>query len=83
MMHRAVNNFANELNAISDTIKQRTVQIRAALQKKAFDEAGIQVQSINTSQSQQQPSSKIMMQTSRVRICRGDPERAERRRERG
>lgn len=65
MMHRAVNNFANELNVISDTIKQRTVhQIRAALQKKAFDEAGIQVQSINTSQSQQQPSSKIMQNQS-------------------
>merc|ERR1719391_1983333 len=48
-MHRAVRSFAEELNVISETIKQRTVhQIRAALQKKAFDEAGISVQSINT-----------------------------------
>merc|ERR1719193_371978 len=54
-MHRAVRNFSQELNVISETIKQRTVhQIRAALQKKAFDEAGISVQSINSSNQQQQ-----------------------------
>ena len=34
--------FANNLQLISDTIKQRSVsQIRGALQKKAFDQAGI------------------------------------------
>ena len=57
MMHRAVRSFAENLNTISETIKQRTVhQIRAALQKKAFDEAGIAVHSVNS----QQQSNKLM-----------------------
>ena len=38
-----------DLNAIAETIKQRTVQqIKAALQKKAFDDAGIAIQSISS-----------------------------------
>jgi len=70
MMHRAVRNFSQELNVISETIKQRTVhQIRAALQKKAFDEAGISVQSINSSNQQQQQAIKILQsQTSNSEV---------------
>jgi len=57
MMHEAVRTFSEQLNTLSSTIKQRTVQqIRGALQKKAFDEAGISVQSINNSNQ----STKIM-----------------------
>ena len=38
-------NFANDLELISDTIRSRTVsQIKGALQKKAYDAAGIVVQ---------------------------------------
>jgi len=41
-LHKAVHNFANELKAISDTIKNRTVsQIQGALQRKAYADAGI------------------------------------------
>merc|ERR1719219_2983273 len=46
MLARAVQNFANDLQVVSDAIKSRTVtQIKGALQKKAFDEAGIVIQS--------------------------------------
>ena len=39
-------NFANDLELISDTIRSRTVsQIKGALQKKAYEAAGIEVQS--------------------------------------
>lgn len=49
MLHRAVRTFSQDLNAIAETIKQRTVQqIKAALQKKAFDDAGIAIQSISS-----------------------------------
>lgn len=49
-MAQAVQNFANDLELISDTIRSRTVsQIKGALQKKAYEAAGIEVQS----QSQQ------------------------------
>lgn len=49
MLANAVQRFANDLQTISDTIRTRTVgQIKGALQKKAFEEAGIVVQ-------QQQP----------------------------
>ena len=45
MLARAVQTFANDLHQISDAIKGRTVtQIKGALQKKAFDEAGIVIQ---------------------------------------
>jgi len=45
MLHRAVRNFSQDLQVISETIKERTVlQIKTALQKKAYEEAGIQVQ---------------------------------------
>jgi len=41
-LHKAVNNFANELKGISDVIKNRTVsQIQVALQRKAYADAGI------------------------------------------
>jgi len=51
MMHQAVKTFSEQLSTISETIKQRTVlQIGSALQKKAFTEAGISVQSLNTPQ---------------------------------
>ena len=68
MLHNAVRTFAEDLQTISETIKQRTViQIKSALKKKvtdtsvetpylmfnpcdyqAYDEAGIQVQNVNT-----------------------------------
>ena len=45
MLSKAVSNFANDLQVISDAIKSRTVtQIKGTLQKKAFDEAGIVIQ---------------------------------------
>ena len=49
-LHAAVHNFATELNAISETIKGRTVgQIKGALEKKAYADAGVKLQ---VSQSQ-------------------------------
>merc|ERR1719219_1364882 len=49
MLHNAVRTFAEDLQTISETIKQRTViQIKSALKKKAYDEAGIQVQNVNS-----------------------------------
>ena len=46
LLAQAVQNFANDLQLISDTIRDRSVsQIKGALQKKAFDAAGIIVQS--------------------------------------
>merc|ERR1711874_121351 len=45
MLHQAVRSFADDLNIISETIKQRTVQqIKTALQKKAYEEVGMTVQ---------------------------------------
>ena len=45
MLERAVQNFANDLQAVSEAIRNRTVtQIKGTLQKKAFDEAGIVIQ---------------------------------------
>ncbi|XP_037076014.1 chromatin complexes subunit BAP18-like [Pollicipes pollicipes] len=45
MLHGAVRRFASDLQKISDTMKSRSVsQIRNALKKKAFDEAGMQAQ---------------------------------------
>ena len=47
MLHRAVHNFATDINAISETMKNKTVnQIKGALQKKAFDDAGIMLQQV-------------------------------------
>jgi len=44
MLHSAVSTFSSSLQAISETIKGRTVQqIKVALQKKAYEEAGIRV----------------------------------------
>lgn len=43
MLHGAVRRFASDLQKISETMKTRSVnQIRNALKKKAFDEAGLQ-----------------------------------------
>ena len=45
MLARAVQNFADDLQVISEAIKGRTVtQIKGALQRKAFDDAGIVIQ---------------------------------------
>ncbi|XP_040563517.1 BPTF-associated chromatin complex component 1 isoform X1 [Lepeophtheirus salmonis] len=42
MLQKAVNAFAEDLEKISKTIKLRTVQqIKGALKKKAYDEAGL------------------------------------------
>jgi len=43
LLHSAVSRFASDLQQISETMKARSVnQIRNALKKKAFDEAGLQ-----------------------------------------
>ncbi|XP_043202022.1 chromatin complexes subunit BAP18-like isoform X2 [Amphibalanus amphitrite] len=56
MLHGAVRRFASDLQKISDTMKSRSVnQIRNALKKKAFDEAGLQAQQ---QQQQQQAAAK-------------------------
>jgi len=55
MLHNAVRTFSEDLAVISETIKQRTVQqIKTALQKKAYEEAGIQVQNVNNKIMQSQ-----------------------------
>jgi len=58
MLSKAVSNFANDLQVISDAIKSRTVtQIKGTLQKKAFDEAGIVIQ-----QQQVAPQPQLVVQ---------------------
>ena len=50
MLQTAVNNFALEINTISEIMKNKTVnQIKGALQKKAFDDAGIVLQQVGKS----------------------------------
>ncbi|XP_072396679.1 BPTF-associated chromatin complex component 1 isoform X3 [Diabrotica undecimpunctata] len=60
MLRQVVKQFSDGLNQISDHIKRRTVsQIRTALKKKAFEDAGLPVRQVNQSvapvQLQQQP----------------------------
>ncbi|CAG9858503.1 unnamed protein product [Phyllotreta striolata] len=48
MLRQVVKQFSDGLNQISDHIKRRTVsQIRTALKKKAFEDAGLPVRSVN------------------------------------
>ena len=48
MLHRSVTNFANDLSDISERIKGRTVgQIKTALKKKAFEDAGMPLSAQN------------------------------------
>ncbi|XP_018023516.1 chromatin complexes subunit BAP18 isoform X1 [Hyalella azteca] len=55
MLRSAVNRFGDDLNAISHRIKNRTVsQIRSALKKKAFEDAGITPQQLAALQVNQQ-----------------------------
>ena len=47
MLSSAVQRFANDIQIISENIKMRTVgQIKGALQKRAYNDAGIVVQQI-------------------------------------
>ncbi|KAJ8932220.1 hypothetical protein NQ314_014830 [Rhamnusium bicolor] len=49
MLRQVVKQFSEGLNQISEHIKRRTVsQIRTALKKKAFEDAGLPVRQINT-----------------------------------
>jgi hypothetical protein len=78
MLQTAVLKFTNDLQVISDTIKSRTVcQIKGALQKKAFDEAGIIIQPqqvvaqspiTNTNTNTHQITSTTTMQNSDVTL---------------
>lgn len=55
MLRSAVNRFGEDLNTISRRIKSRTVsQIRTALKKKTFEDAGISPQNMAAIQSSQQ-----------------------------
>ncbi|CAH0557137.1 unnamed protein product [Brassicogethes aeneus] len=55
MLRQVVKQFSDGLNQISEHIKRRTVsQIRTALKKKAFEDAGLPVRQINTVQQQAQ-----------------------------
>ncbi|XP_019865069.1 chromatin complexes subunit BAP18 [Aethina tumida] len=57
MLRQVVKQFSDGLEQISEHIKRRTVsQIRTALKKKAFEDAGLPpVRQINTVQQQSQP----------------------------
>ncbi|CAH1396840.1 unnamed protein product [Nezara viridula] len=53
MLQSAILKFNEDLNLVSDHIKRKTVsQIRTTLKKKAFEDAGIPVRQIVSSQSQ-------------------------------
>ncbi|XP_076036497.1 BPTF-associated chromatin complex component 1 [Oratosquilla oratoria] len=57
MLRVAVRRFGDDLNVISQRIKSRTVsQIRTALKKKAFDDAGISPKAAAALQAQQSTS---------------------------
>ncbi|KAF2894403.1 hypothetical protein ILUMI_11769 [Ignelater luminosus] len=64
MLRSVVKTFADGLNEISEHIKLRTVsQIRTALKKKAFEDAGLPVRQITTVQTQpSQPSTSLQQQ---------------------
>ncbi|XP_017769955.1 PREDICTED: chromatin complexes subunit BAP18 [Nicrophorus vespilloides] len=56
MLRACVKNFSDGLNEISEHIKLRTVsQIRTALKKKAFEDAGFPVRQMNTTVQVSQP----------------------------
>ncbi|VEN56757.1 unnamed protein product [Callosobruchus maculatus] len=55
MLRQVVKQFSDGLNQISDHIKRRTVsQIRTALKKKAFEDAGLPIRQITTVAQPQQ-----------------------------
>ncbi|XP_023019145.1 BPTF-associated chromatin complex component 1 isoform X1 [Leptinotarsa decemlineata] len=62
MLRQVVKQFSDGLNQISDHIKRRTVsQIRTALKKKAFEDAGLPVRQVNQV-SQQVPPQNVQQQ---------------------
>ncbi|KAF5274953.1 hypothetical protein FQR65_LT04294 [Abscondita terminalis] len=69
MLRSVVKTFADGLNQISEHIKLRTVsQIRTALKKKAFEDAGLPVRQISSVQSQpSQPSTSMQSQVPLVK----------------
>ncbi|KAB0797398.1 hypothetical protein PPYR_08392 [Photinus pyralis] len=69
MLRTVVKTFADGLNQISEHIKLRTVsQIRTALKKKAFEDAGLPVRQISAVQSQpSQPSTSMQPQQTLVK----------------
>ncbi|XP_018336515.1 chromatin complexes subunit BAP18 isoform X2 [Agrilus planipennis] len=66
MLRTVVKTFADGLNEISEHIKLRTVsQIRTALKKKAFEDAGLPVRQINTV-STNQPTQTTIQQSQQL-----------------
>ncbi|KAG5897437.1 hypothetical protein JTB14_002700 [Gonioctena quinquepunctata] len=63
MLRQVVKQFSDGLNQISDHIKRRTVsQIRTALKKKAFEDAGLPVRQVNQVTQQQVPQPQAVQQ---------------------
>ncbi|XP_066141700.1 chromatin complexes subunit BAP18 [Euwallacea fornicatus] len=65
MLRQVVKQFSDGLNQISEHIKSRTVsQIRTALKKKAFEDAGLPVRQVAQPMTtiQTQPSQQLMKQ---------------------
>ncbi|CAH1986229.1 unnamed protein product [Acanthoscelides obtectus] len=65
MLRQVVKQFSDGLNQISDHIKRRTVsQIRTALKKKAFEDAGLPIRQISTVAQPQQQTQTAQQQVS-------------------
>nr|CAH7757694.1 unnamed protein product [Callosobruchus chinensis] len=65
MLRQVVKQFSDGLNQISDHIKRRTVsQIRTALKKKAFEDAGLPIRQITTVAQPQQTQTAQQQQQS-------------------
>ncbi|XP_056644219.1 chromatin complexes subunit BAP18 isoform X2 [Diorhabda carinulata] len=63
MLRQVVKQFSDGLNQISDHIKRRTVsQIRTALKKKAFEDAGLPVRQVNQTLSSVQLQQNVNVQ---------------------
>ncbi|KAJ8965778.1 hypothetical protein NQ317_008137 [Molorchus minor] len=64
MLRQVVKQFSEGLNQISEHIKRRTVsQIRTALKKKAFEDAGLPVRQINTVTQPTQQQQSVQQQS--------------------
>ncbi|CAG9813925.1 unnamed protein product [Phaedon cochleariae] len=64
MLRQVVKQFSDGLNQISDHIKRRTVsQIRTALKKKAFEDAGLPVRPVNQVQQPQNVQQQTMIKS--------------------
>ncbi|KDR18358.1 chromatin complexes subunit BAP18 [Zootermopsis nevadensis] len=69
MLRQAVKHFGEDLSKISEHIKGRTVsQIRTTLKKKAFEDAGLPVRTIQTVQTTQASQQSMMSKSSEVTL---------------